>query len=189
MAELLFIQPSDITKTTVLGGNVDIDKYQFCIINAQISVIEPLLGTELYDYIIDNFGTLTGDYETLFNEFVKPITKNEAIAEYIEISSYTLNNGGLFKHSPQDAEIVDKDEAQYLAGKYHSLAQMYIQRINKWICLNNLPEYKHYQDEVSAQNIKVTSGWYLGSKPNYNDGYNNDDDTHQHQHQHQHGKN
>ena len=91
MAELLFIQPSDITKTTVLGGNVDIDKYQFCIINAQISVIEPLLGTELYDYIIDNFGTLTGDYETLFNEFVKPITKNEAIAEYIEISSYTLN--------------------------------------------------------------------------------------------------
>ena len=43
MAELLFIQPSEISKTTVLGGNVDIDKYQFCIINAQISVLEPLI--------------------------------------------------------------------------------------------------------------------------------------------------
>ena len=118
MAELLFIQPQEMTKTTVLGGNVDIDKYQFCITNAQISVIEPLLGTLLYDKIISDIegSTLAGLYLTLFNEFVKPITKNEALAEYIEISSYALNNGGLFKHSPQDAEIVDKDEAQYLSG-------------------------------------------------------------------------
>ena len=39
---------------------------------------------------------------------------------------------------------------------------MYVQRFDKWICLNNLPEYKRHQDEVDAQKIKVTSGWYLG---------------------------
>ena len=168
MAEILFIQPDDMTKTTVLGGNVDIDKYIFCIANAQISVIEPLLGTLLYDKIIADVtaATITGDYLTLYNDFIKPITKNEAIAEYIEISSYALNNGGLFKHAPQDAEIVDKDEAQYLSGKYHSLAQMYVQRFEKWICKNPLTEYKYYQDEVNAQKVKTTSGWYLtGSTP------------------------
>lgn len=178
--ELLFIQPSEITKTTVLGGNVDIDKYQFCIINAQISVIEPLLGTLLYNKIISEItnGTITGFYNTLYVDFIKPITKNEAIAEYIEISSYALNNGGLFKHAPQDAEIVDKDEAQYLSGKYHSLAQMYVQRFEKWICKNSseLPEFKYYQDEVNAQKVKTTSGWYLGSKPNYGNSNNNDSD-------------
>ena len=163
MAELLFIQPEDITKTTVLGGNVDIDKYTFCIANAQISVIEPLLGTILYDYMIANFATLTGDYLTIMTEFVKPITKHEAIAEYIEISSYTLNNGGLFKHSPQDAEIVDKEEAQYLSEKYHSMAQMYVLRFEKWICKNNIPEYKRYQDEVNAQTVKTSGGWYFGT--------------------------
>lgn len=165
MAELLFIQPNEISKTTVLGGNVDIDKYQFCIINTQVSVIEPLLGTELYDYIIAQVtaDTLSGDYLTLYTEFIKPITKNEALAEYIEISSYALNNGGLFKHAPESAEIVDKDEAQFLAGKYHSLAQMYVGRFNKWICKNILPEYKTYQDEVNAQKIKVSSGWYFGN--------------------------
>ena len=163
MAELLFIQPSEITKTTVLGGNVDIDKYQFCIVNAQISVIEPLLGTELYDYIITNIETLSGDYLTLFTEFVRPIVKNEALAEYIEISSYTLDNGGLFKHSPEGAEVVDKEEAQYLAGKYHALAQMYVQRFNKWICNHTITEYKTYQDEVNAsKNIKLTGGLFFG---------------------------
>ena len=162
MAELLFIQPSEIAKTTVLGGNVDVDKYQFCVLNTQISVIEPLLGSELYDYIVTNYLTLTGLYLTLYTEFVKPITKNEALAEYIEISSYTLDNAGLFKHSPDNAEVVDKEEAQFLAGKYHALAQMYVQRFNKWICNNDITEYKISQDEVNAQSIKVTSGWFLG---------------------------
>jgi len=50
------------------------------------------------------------------------------------------------------------------------LAQMYIQRFEKWICKNNIAEYKRYQDEVNAQKIKVTSGWYLGG--GFGDTYN-----------------
>ena len=165
MAELLFIQPSEITNTTVLGGNVDVDKYLFNIYDTQLTVIEPLLGTELYDYLITNFATLAGDYSTLMTDYIKPIVKNEALARYIEISSYTLNNGGLYKHSPDNAEIVDKEEAQFLAGKYHGLAQVHIQRFNKWICKNPLTEYKTVQDEVNAQKYnKVTAGWYFGRK-------------------------
>ena len=165
MAELLFIQPSEIASTTVLGGNVDIDKYLFNVLTTQISVIEPLLGSELYDYIIAQVeaDTLAGLYSTLYTEFVKPITKYESLADYIEQASYTLDNAGLFKHAPENAEIVDKDEAQYLAQKYHALSQMYVQRFNKWICRNVIPEYKTYQDEVNAQKgIQLTGGWFLG---------------------------
>ena len=57
MAELLFIQPSDITKTTVLGGNVDIDKYQFCIVNAQL----PMKLS----------GMLASSFLSLFRAFIK----------------------------------------------------------------------------------------------------------------------
>ena len=164
MAEFLFIQPSEIASTTIMGGNVDVDKYIFCVADTQISVIEPLLGTELYDVIVagataDN---LAGLYATLYTEFVKPITKHESTAKYIEISSYTLNNGGLYKHTADNAEVVDKEEAQFLAGKYSSMAQMYVQRFDKWICKNNIPEFKRSQDEVNAQKLKLSSGWYFG---------------------------
>ena len=164
MAEFLFIQPSEIASTTIMGGNVDVDKYIFCVADTQISVIEPLLGTELYDVIVagataDN---LTGLYATLYTEFVKPITKHESTAKYIEISSYTLNNGGLYKHTADNAEVVDKEEAQFLAGKYSSMAQMYVQRFDKWICKNTIAEYKRSQDEVNAQKLKLSPGWYFG---------------------------
>jgi len=164
MAEFLFITPQEITSTTVMGGNVDPQKYTFCIANTQVTVIEPLLGTELYDKIKTEAeaNTLTGLYLELYDEFVKPITKNKAVGEYIEIASYMVANGGLFKHTGDNIEVVSKEEAQFLAGKYNNYAQMFIGRFNKWICANHLPEYKTYQDEVNAsRNMKVNAGWKL----------------------------
>ena len=132
MAELLFIQPSDMTETSVMGGNIDYDKITFHISFVQLSVIEPLLGTELYDKIIADItgSTLTGIYQTVFDEFVKPITKNIAIAEFIEVSSYTLDNGGLFRTAPENTTEVDKEEAQFLAGKYRAAGQLFVVRFS-----------------------------------------------------------
>ena len=62
----------------------------------------------------------------------------------------------------RELQIAEKDDTQFLAGKYHAMAQMYIKRFQKWICKNPLPEYKRSQDEVNAQNIQVTPGWYFG---------------------------
>ncbi len=163
MAELLFITPEEMTSSTMLSGNTDTDKYLFCIADAQISVIEPLLGSLLYDKIkadIEGAG-LTGLYLELYTDFIKPITKNEAIAQYIEIASYMVDNAGVYKHTGDKIEVVDKQEAQYLAGKYHNLAQMYIGRFNKWICKNPLTEYQQCQDEVNAQKVKTSFGWKL----------------------------
>jgi hypothetical protein len=163
MAELLFITPEEMTYSTILSGNTDTDKYLFCIADAQISVIEPLLGSLLYDKIKTDKENddLAGLYLELYTDFIKPITKNEAIAQYIEIASYVVDNGGVVKHTGDKIEIVNKEECQYLAGKYHNLAQMYIGRFNKWICNNTISEYKTCQDEVNAQKVKMSFGWKL----------------------------
>jgi len=164
MAEFLFITPQEMTSTTILGGNVDIDKYLFCIANVQLTTIEPLLGSELYDKILAEAEaeTLAGLYETLYNEYVKPITKNKAIAEYIEIGQYMVDNGGIYKHTGENIEVVSKDEVMFLSNKYNAYAQMLILRFNKWICNNVIPEYKTYQDGVNAdRDVKVTAGWKL----------------------------
>ena len=161
----LFVTGQDIANTTILGGNVDRDKYLFCIENVQISVIEPLLGTELYDKIDDDWknDTLSGDYLTLFEEFVQPITKNEALAQYVNIAQVTVANGGMFKHAPDNAEAMTKDEVQSVAQVYHAQAQLYVKRFNKWIYKNPLDEYKRCQDDVNAQNVGLTAGWYFGN--------------------------
>lgn len=167
MAEFLFITPEELKSTTILGGNVDPDKFLFSIANTQIITIEPLLGSILYDKIKAEAATtpvgLTGKYLTLYNEFIKPITKNQALAEYIEISSFMISNGGAFKYSPENAETMSKDEIMMLSQKYSSIADMYVLRFEKWICKNPIPEYKTSQDEVNAsKSINLKAGWWFG---------------------------
>lgn len=167
MAEVLFITPEYLVANTILRGNVDPDNYAFEIANVQVTVIEPLLGTLLYDKIKTDFqaDTLAGNYETIFNEFVKPIVKHRAVANYIETAGFMLSNGGLFKHSPENAEVVSMEEARSLASRYEGYAQGIVLRFEKWICKNTVTEYKRYQDEVNARTISNPSGWYL--KENY----------------------
>ena len=163
MAEFLFTTDAELKSTTLLGGSTDPDKYKFCISLAMDSVVEPMLGTELYDFIADGAenDTLTGLYLELYNEYIKPITKYAGLAEYLLIASYTLDNAGLFVRTPENANAVEREESQYLSDKYMSKAQKYIGRFEKWIGLNPLDEYKTNQDEVNAQKIQAQGGWFL----------------------------
>lgn len=176
MAQVLFISPKELTEETILGGNVDVDKYVPFILETQLKTIEELLGTELYDKMITDYendiingvfvpNNVTGNYLILLNDYIKPITKNETIGTYIKVAPYTLGNAGVFKRTGDNTETVNSDEVERLAGHYHSVAQMYVGRFHKWIEKNPLNEYKTTQDEVNAsKNINLNNGWYFGDK-------------------------
>lgn len=166
MAELLLIKPEEITETTIMGGDVDLDKYTYTIYNTQIMTLEPLLGTQLYDKIKVDFeaDTLSGLYLTLYTEYIKPILKYKSVAEYISIANYMLTNGGVLKHQADNKEIPTIGEIETLSGKYDSIAQMYIERFDKFMTLNSnsIPEYLTSQDDVNADNdLQITGGWWL----------------------------
>ena len=52
MAQFLFISPTEIKQSTVVGGGVDDDKFVFVISDVMNTTILPLLGQELYDVIL-----------------------------------------------------------------------------------------------------------------------------------------
>jgi hypothetical protein len=164
MAEFLFVTPQEIASTTIMGGNVDVDKYIFCIANTQATVIEPLLGSLLYEKILEDAENddLSGDYLILYNKYIKPITKYQSVAQYVEIGSIIVSNGGIFKHVAENSEIVTREELLSLSQQYRAFAQMYVQRFNRWICKNPIDEYKNNQEDVLPnKDLKLTAGWKL----------------------------
>jgi len=164
MAEFLFITDSELKSTTLLGGNVDPDSYKFCLSMAQDETILPMLGKSLYDVIYAGAeaATLTGLYLTLYNEYVKPITKYSGLAKYILIASYKLDNAGIFKRTPDNTQTIELSEAQMLADMHMNKAQLNINRFEDWIAVNIIAEYtSENSGEVDAQNITERGGWYF----------------------------
>ena len=52
---IYLITSQEIKDNTSMGGNVDPDKYIHFINDIQVTVLEPILGTALYDKILADF--------------------------------------------------------------------------------------------------------------------------------------
>lgn len=162
MSEKLLITPDEFLKGTILGGNIQPNRFLMCIASVQMTTIEPLLGTELYNKLVDDYSseTLAGNYAELY-DYVKDIIKNLALSEFIQIGSFLVENGGIFKHDAENRTQPTSEEINMLSNKYRALADIYITRCEKLLKRAKFPEYKRYQEKVGARKITDTIGIYI----------------------------
>ncbi len=169
----LLVTPQEIKTETVLGGNVDNDKFIFLIRDQQELFIEPILGTALYKKLQTEVatGTLTtGIYYDLWTK-CKPVIKFLVLSDLIESSNLNVMNGGIFKNQPTEAQIVEQNEAYVLAKSQRIKAEAYKGRLEKFLCdkSQELPEYKNPQendyDEKPHKNDSLVGGWHLNYVP------------------------
>jgi len=145
MATALFISRTDLVKNTIIDGNVDTDKFIQFIKIAQEIHITNYLGSKLYDKISADIvaDTLTGDYLSLVKDYIQPMLIHFAMVEYLPFASYQIKNGGVFKHTSENAESVSKDEVEFLVQKQRDFSEYYTRRFVDYICFNStkFPEY------------------------------------------------
>ena len=162
----LFISRTDLVKNTIVDGNVDTDKFIQFIKIAQDIHIQNYLGTKLYERIENDIlnDTLTGDYLTLVTSYIQPMLIHYAMVDYLPFAAYQVKNGGVFKHSSENAETVSKDEIDFLVQKQRDFAEYYTRRFVDYICFENdkFPEYLDNTDSDIRPDRNVdSSNWVL----------------------------
>lgn len=162
----LLVSRDDIVKFTAVNGNTDTDKFIQFVKIAQDTHIQNYLGTKLFEKINDGIvnGTLVNPYLSLLNTYIKPMVIHWSMVEYLPFSAYTIANKGVYKHSAENAEVVDKEEIDFLVEKQRSIAEHYTRRFIDYICFNqsNYPEYNENTNEDMHPDGKADfSGWYL----------------------------
>ena len=169
------ITSQEIKTNTPMGGNVDSDRLMSLIYDAQVMVLEPILGTKLYDYIVANYDApLTGLYLQMYTDYIKPVLWHSVYADYLRTGNVIAANGGIFTNQPDNATASNIEQIRYSVKHYQSKADVYIERLNRFLCdqEDNIEEYTQTQDNdydiKPDQNINTISGWYFGNeKKNY----------------------
>ncbi len=166
MATALFINRTDLVRNSIIDGNVDLNKFIQFIKIAQEIDIRNLTGTDLYNRIstdIEN-GTLTGDYLTLVQDYIQPMLIWFAQVNYIPFAAYQIKQGGIYKHTRETAETVNKNEVDYLVSKAREYANYYSTRFVDYMCFNQslFPEYtSNTNDDISPDRDTTFNGWVL----------------------------
>lgn len=136
MAETILIPLSEIVKNTPLSGGLDVDKYVYTVKDVQVSILEPALGTALYDKMKTDYAnpnTYTGDYKTLYEEYIVPILRHSVAAEYISIAGYIVDNNGIYRKVADNTELVSRSDSDDLSDKQRAKADIYIARMIRFL--------------------------------------------------------
>ena len=166
MAEALLITRDDLVRLTALGGNVDTDKFIQFIKVAQDIHIQGYLGTNLLYKIKQDIedDTLTDPYLTLLVKYIKPMLIHWAMVEYLPFAAYTIANKGVYKHSSENSENVDKAEVNYLVEKQRDIAQHYTERFLSHMGTYSAmyPEYNtNSSGDMYPNTNNFFKGWYI----------------------------
>jgi hypothetical protein len=125
------------------------------------------MGTDLYNKISQDIidGNLTGDYLNLVNDYIQPMLIHFAMAEYLPFASYTIANGGVYKHNSENSSIANKEEVDLLISREREYAEYYTQRFIDYMSFNansKFPEYyTNSNEDIYPDKDALFHGWNL----------------------------
>ena len=157
---LLIVKGSDLmNRLTAINGNVDINKLLSSIWTSQVTDIKRILTTDLYNKILTDFdnNSLTGIYETIFNNYVSIMLVFYSTSDFIMKNSIIIGNGGNFKHKPDNGEIVDYKEVDRQVKYYREMGANFELEFYEFMKDKNIPEYR--RNCVDTNTFKFP--WYL----------------------------
>ena len=163
---MALLTAQEIKSNTSMGGNVDPDKFMHLLYDVQVLILEPQLGTALYNKIVADFdsNTLAGDYLEMFTNYVKPVLWHSVYAQYLRDGIVLSMNTGIYENSPENGSPADLENIKYIAKSAQSKADVYLERLERYLCDKNLPEYDNSQVndyDIDPQDVNTGSGWYL----------------------------
>jgi len=163
MATVILLKNDELTKNTMLGASIDVDRMVPAIKDYQKTRLKEILGNALYLKIQADFSanTLTGLYEELYEEYIKEMVIHGSCENYLAYGAYQVANTGIVKTKTEQSETVDKKELDFMIQAARKMLQHYEREFLKWIKLNPLPEYP-----ITCTNSKYTNvgGWFLRKK-------------------------
>ena len=168
MATVLFINRTDLVRNSIMDGNLDSSKFlQFVKIAQQIDV-QQILGTQMYKGLsnaIPNIeAPVNARWKTILDDYVVPMLIWYAQSNYYPFAAYQIKNGGVFKHTSENAQSVDKNEVDFLVEKARTNAEWYSRRFIDFMGFNQqtYPEYTNNKNnDLYPSNDATFNGWVL----------------------------
>lgn len=163
MARVLLISEKTLKENSVINNNVDGMYILPAIEYAQDAGLQPLLGTKLYNKLMDLVadGSITGatDYKLLLDEYVQPYLLNKVTADIQIPLTFKLRNQGVVQQTGENTYLPSLKDMQYVVQNYENKANFYGQRMSDYLHANHT-KYPEYCKIDSCADMPSDSGAY-----------------------------
>lgn len=170
--EVLLISEKQVKDSTTVESNIDSKVLRSVVLDVQQIQLRPILGSELYNQILDAKEQLEGneDYEMpeqikeLFYDFITPYLIHAVVCDFMITNNFKITNKGVLKLNDSHGSNIQANELQSLADFYQNKVASY-----KKVLIDYLAKDKGCY--TGNKNV-LSTGWHLENRPAfYHRGY------------------
>lgn len=170
MAKAYLISEKTIKTNSIVNDNVDGMYLLPAIEFAQDAGLQPLIGTKLYNKLMDLVadGTIVNysDYKYLLDEYVTPYLINKVTADIQLPLAYKMRNQGVVQQTSENTIVPSLKDTQYVIQHYDNQAIFYANRMSDYLRANRNkhPEYCKTDTcaDMPSDKGAYKTGIYLG---------------------------
>ena len=159
----IFINDKDLKSFSNISGNLDPDRYLNACYLAQITHIQSMLGTELYDRLTKDIeeSTLNATYRALLEDYIKPVLIHYTLVELYPRISLQISNKGIYKHRSENSDTASAQEIDDMIERERSAAQFHADRFLDYI-KNNTTTFPEYLMNSSGDMYPDHTSYFTG---------------------------
>lgn len=170
MARVMLISEKTIKSNSIINNNVDGMYLLPAIEYAQDAGLQPLIGTKLYNKLMDlvENNSISGatDYKFLLDEYITPYLLNKVTADIQLPLSFKLRNQGIVQQTGEGTYLPTLKDTQYIVQHYQNQADFYGNRMSDYLRANRtkFPEYCSVDScaDMPSNKGAYNTGIYLG---------------------------
>lgn len=172
--DILLISDVMLKERTAVHGNIDPKLIYPEIKVAQDMYIEKLLGTALYNKLLDLIGNGTisdagnAEYKKLLDRYIVDALLHYTMSGMVTTTSFQIWNKGVVRKQGVDTELPTMAEIVDLSNMYRNRAELYAERLRKYLKQNAATKFPEYInpgsgiDDIHPARDAYTTSIYLG---------------------------
>lgn len=162
ITDKLLISTEYIKEHTTISDNLN-DEYLIpCLIDCQLSHLQPLIGTALYDKLFDE--DINEDYKFLIDNYISQFLIM-AVQSELCISNFAKeHNAANVSYIDTNYQAKTLQELKFLRDYYAAKEEFYAKRITEYLCANasKFKEWKNCRDAADMHAKDCSSTYFCG---------------------------
>ena len=167
MSKVYFISNQAVKDHTVLDSNVDEKILKVSITSAQETMLQPLLGTNLYERIERGIlmGDLSQDYLKLLSNQIKKYLLAAVVYKIAINLLFRYTNSSIMKDSNSNSAGISTPELNAIRQEKESEIKFYANALTEYLTVNSslFPEYYALRyGDTPPESIQSANNFYAG---------------------------
>lgn len=162
---IYLISEDTIKSESYIGDNMDPSLILPAIITAQDMHLQPLLGTKLYETLLEKVKSedVTGKYKHLMDKYIRPFLIYAVLTDIQIPLAYKNRNAGVVQTNNEYVNNTYLSEVQALKSYYENKMNFYGFRLSDYLTSSDIAEYKEKDNcsQMGANPNSFNTGIYL----------------------------